>query len=276
MDRYTTLHQSRGIPYLTSAGHDWGCGAVWSFAAHFPEKCVAVAGLAVPYGVLELGLEELLKFVDRDLYPVDEYPFGQWSYMNFYEKNFEDATSWFDADIASAIRQLYSKGNPASYGKPALTANVTKNSGWFGGTAKPDPNWKSLPIERNVLDEETYNELVAAMEKTGFWGADAWYLNHARNRAYALEKWKNDGYLHMPVLFIHAKFDGVCATSNSKLAEPMRKYCTDLTECSIDAGHWVAGEKPAETSAAIARWIVESCTQYWPGFFSNGHIKSKT
>ena len=71
-------------------------------------------------------------------------------------------------------------------------------------------------------------------------------MNHKRNREYAFNKWKNDGYLHMPVLFIGARFDGVCATTDTRLAEPMRKYCTDLTECTIDAGHWVAEEKPAE------------------------------
>lgn len=79
----------------------------------------------------------------------------------------------------------------------------------------------------------------------------------------------------MPVLFVEAKFDAVCATSVSRLCEPMREYCTNLTECSIDSGHWVAQEKPAETNAAITRWLVESCKSYWPGYWSNTPVKNK-
>lgn len=226
--------------------------------------------------MLELGLEEILKYVNRELYPADQYPFGQWSYMNFYEQNFDKATSYFDADIPGVIKLLYSKGDPASFGKEAVTANVTKHGGWFGGGEKPDPSWAKIPLSNTVLEEDGFNELVTAMQKTGFWGADAWYLNHKRNRAYSLEKWKNEGDLHMPVLFIGAKYDGVCATSNSRICEPMRQHCTDLTECEIDAGHWVAEEKPVEVNAAIARWLVESCKQYWPGYWLNAHAKSKT
>lgn len=153
---------------LTYQGHDCGCLAVWTFAAHYPEKCIAVAGLCVPYGVLELGLEELLKTVDRALYPEDAYPYGQWSYMNFYEEDFERATAWFEADIRAFLRLQRGKGDPASYGKPARTANVSRDGGWFGGIAKPKPEWRQIPIEKTVLDEETFEELATAMEKTGF------------------------------------------------------------------------------------------------------------
>ena len=150
---------------------------------------------------------------------------------------------------------------------------MSKDGGWFGG--KLDPKLAERSLDYTVLDEEMYNELVEAMQRTGFFGADAWYANHARNRAYSLEKWKNDGDLHMPVLFIHAKFDATCATTLTRLCEPMRQHCTNLTEVSIDAGHWVAEEKPAETSAAIARWLVERCKDVWPGYWSNGHVHNK-
>ena len=203
-------------------GHDWGCGAVWTFAAHYPEKTVAVAGLTVPYHTIELGLNELVKFVNRDVYPEDKYPYGQWDYQQFYEESFDKAHAWFDADPAAFLRIAYSKGNPAGYGQPAFTSTVRRDGGWFGGAEKPDPNWKHIPIENTVMDEEYYSELVKAMERTGFWGADAWYSNHESNRKYSLEKWKNDGYLHMPVLFIGARFDTICETTHGRLPEPSR------------------------------------------------------
>lgn len=189
--------------------------------------------------------------------------------------SFEKATEWFESDIASFVRLAYSKGDPASYRKPAFTSTVVRDGGWVGGIPKPDPNWKNIPIGNTVLTEEYYDELVTPLEATGMWAPDAWYYNHQRNRAYTLQKWKNDGYLHMPVLFIEAQFDMICDTSVSRFSEPMRKYCTNLTECSIDAGHWVAEEKPAETNAAIARWLVESCKTHWPGYWSTPLVNNK-
>jgi hypothetical protein len=44
----------------------------------------------------------------------------------------------------------------------------------------------------------------------------------------------------MPVLFLHAANDLVCDTTGSRLAEPMREYCADLTEVVIQSGHWMA------------------------------------
>ena len=154
---------------MASTGHDWGCGAVWSFAAHYPEKCVGVVGLTVPYRTIELGLEELLKYANRNIYPVEDYPYAQFSYMKFYEESFETATAWFEADIPGFIRLGYREGDPASYGKPARTSTVTRDGGWAGGIPKPDPSWRHIPISKTILDEEMYAELVAAMEKTGFW-----------------------------------------------------------------------------------------------------------
>lgn len=259
---------------MALVGHDWGCGSVWSFAAHYPQKCVGVAALTIPYRTLDRGLEELIKYVNRDIYPADEYPFGQWSYMRFYETSFEKATEWLEADIASFLRKMYSKGDPAGYGKPAAQATVMRDGGRAGGSPKPDPNWKHIPISDTVLDEETYAELVTSMRKTGFWGADAWYINHQRNREYSLRS-EDNGYLRMPVLFIGARFDPVCDTSISRLCEPMRKHCANLTECTIDSGHWVAQEKPAETNAAISRWLIESCETSWPGYWAHPHVKNK-
>ena len=59
-------------------GHDWGAGLVWSFAAHHPEACAGVVNMCVPYRTIEFGLEALVATVNRERYPVDKYPNGQW------------------------------------------------------------------------------------------------------------------------------------------------------------------------------------------------------
>ena len=235
--------------------------------------------MAVPYRTLELGLEELLKTVNRDIYPKDEYPYGQWSYQVFYEQNFEKATSWLESDIPGILRLLYSNGNPANLGKPGRMANNVKDGGWFGGPEKmPKPPSKDqIPAGSSTidnLDDETVRELETAMECTGFFGADAYYMNHKANRAWILQNSVNRGVLEMPVLFIQAKYDTTSDTVNSQLADPMKKLCRNLTYTSIDTGHWVLTEKPEETNAAIARWLVQSLPECWPGYWSNGFVRS--
>jgi hypothetical protein len=44
----------------------------------------------------------------------------------------------------------------------------------------------------------------------------------------------------MPVLFMHGAYDYVCETIDSRLAEPMRANCANLTEVTIPSGHWMA------------------------------------
>lgn len=70
----------------------------------------------------------------------------------------------------------------------------------------------------------------------------------------------------MPTLFISAKYDTICDTVTSPLAENQRKFCKNLTEASVDAGHWVAMEKPGEVNTIITKWIEEKCKDSWPGY----------
>jgi hypothetical protein len=95
------------------------------------------------------------------------------------------------------------KAKPENANKPSPLSTIVRDGGWMGGVDKPDPKLRSIPLEMTAYhSEEAYQEFVAAMEKTGFWPGDAWYLNHARNRDYTLSKRKNDGVLDFPVLFV--------------------------------------------------------------------------
>lgn len=81
-----------------------------------------------------------------------------------------------------------------------------------------------------------------------------------------VKKSKNGGKLDFPVLFIGATYDYVLDTAtNPKQLLAMREYCSDLQEVHIDAGHWVALEKPQETNAALAKLLAENVKDYWPG-----------
>lgn len=252
-------------------GHDWGAGLVWGFAAHHPELCVAVSCLAVPYRAVEKGIESLVALSNRDIYPADQFPLAQWDYQGFHEEEPERSARLLEKDVANTVKLLYSPGDPAVYGKPAFTALMRKTGGWFGGLdSAPE-----TPFETSLLahDKGMYERLVAEFERNGFEGPNAYYLNHDVNQVYSKEV-PNDGYLHFPVLFIEAKWDTICDTALSRLGEPMREYCKNLTEVSIEAGHWVALEKPQETNAAIVRWIATKLPHYFPGYWKTPFVSS--
>jgi len=98
-------------------GHDWGASLVWSFAAHHPEKCRAVVNMCVPYRVLELGLDALVATVNREIYPKDKYPYGQWDYQHNYEVNTEKTIKALDANPDTSAKVFYMAGNPGDYGR---------------------------------------------------------------------------------------------------------------------------------------------------------------
>lgn len=238
-------------------GHDWGCATVWNLARLHPSRCTAIANLCVPYFALEHGLAGLLPLVDRTVYPVGDYPYGQWDYLKFYEENFARATAVFDADPYLSMKLLLRKGDPAAAGKPAFTSAVRRNGGWFGPlNAAPD-----LPRDDDVVSEDDLQVYAQALRRNGFFGPDAYYMNHTANAALVAGAPER---LSLPVLFLHARYDYVCETLQSQLAEPMRARCSNLSERIIDTGHWMAQEQPRAVNAALAQWLAACVETHWP------------
>jgi pimeloyl-ACP methyl ester carboxylesterase len=239
-------------------GHDWGSPVVWSIAQHHPERCHGVANLCVPYQPEGFAVETTLPLADRNVYPVDRFPAAQWDYQLFYRENFATARAGFESNVGATVRALFRSGNPSGKGKPAPTAFTRANGGWFRqGNTAPD-----VLRDAAVMSEEDERRYVAALERNGFFGPDSWYMNAKANLAYAARA-KEGWRLTMPVLFLHAAHDYVCETIDSRLAEPMRASCENLTEATILSGHWMAQEKPIEVNAALAKWLGQQFPALW-------------
>ncbi|OOQ89668.1 putative epoxide hydrolase [Penicillium brasilianum] len=242
-------------------GHDWGAGVVSSVATQYPQCVKALVNLCVPFHTIERGWQGFLPLVAREIYPTDEFELGQWGYMRRYEEAFEETVEWIAKDIAGFCKAGLQPTTPPS------SRQFTPM--WMSGHPHPPSvDMTGAP----ALPAEIFDSFLRDMQQTGFWAGSAYYLHHSRNAEYN----GKDVTLNQPALFIHATWDLVCDTKTSRLIEPMRNACENLTEVTVDAGHFVQYEKPEEVQAAIFRFIVEELPNEWPGFWTAGYTKRKS
>jgi len=252
------LLDALGCDKAVWVGHDWGSPVVWSLASHHPDRCFGVANLCVPYLPAGFAPANVIPLVDRSVYPADEFPAGQWDYQLFYEEHFDLARLACETNVRNTVKALFRKGSAAAKGKPSRTALVRRDNGWFGGAGvAPD-----VSADPDVVTDTDLESYVASLERNGFFGPDSWYMNHAANTAYAATA-PDSGRLSLPVLFLHGAYDYTCETIDSRLAEPMRAACADLTEVVVQSGHWMAQENPVAVNAALVRWLVTKLLAIW-------------
>ena len=244
------LHDHLGARPAIWVGHDLGSPVVGALAAHHATRSRGVVLVSVPYSPDAFALPSLLPLIDRNLYPADQYPDGQWDYYRFYLTHFEQTVTDFNADIAATLAAIYRHGNPESVDKVYPTALVTRTEGWFGSAHRAP----SVVPDRTLWPAADFDALVEAFRVTGFRPGNSWYQNDTANIAYAHTA-PDDGRLHQPVLFINGEFDGLCDINRSRLGEPMRHTCQDLSVASLPSGHWLPLERKTESVQAIRSWL---------------------
>jgi pimeloyl-ACP methyl ester carboxylesterase len=250
VDDMVALHDHLGARPAIWVGHDLGSPVVGALAAHHAARVRGVALVSVPYAPEGFALPSLLPLIDRELYPADRYPDGPWDYYRFYMTHFEQTVSDFDTDIPATLAAIYRSGAPASVGKLYRSALVTLNGGWFG-SARHAPE---TPPDPALWPTADFDALIEAFRAHGFRAANAWYLNDATNIAYA-QAAPDGGVLRQPVLFINGDWDGLCDINRSRLGEPMRHACHDLSETNLQSGHWLPLERKIELVQAIRSWL---------------------
>jgi len=250
VDDMAELHDHLGASPAIWVGHDLGSPVVGALAAHHAKRSRGVVFISVPYAPDAFALPSLLPLIDRNLYPADKYPDGQWDYYRFYLKHFDQTVTDFNANIAASLAAVYQSGRPESAGKIARTALVTSNGGWFG-SAHHAP--AVLP-DHALWPSADFDALVEAFHVTGFQPGNSWYLNDSANIAYA-QAAPDGGRLRQPVLFINGDFDGLCDINHNRYGEPMRSACQDLSVTSLPSGHWLPLERKAEVIQAIRSWL---------------------
>ncbi len=250
VDDMVELHDHLGAQPAVWIGHDWGSPVAGALAAHHRSRSRAVVLISVPYFPESFALPTLIPLIDRRLYPAEQYPDGQWDYYRFYLTHFDQTVNDMDADIPATLASLFRRGNPASAGKVSSSALLTQNGGRYGSTHRapataPDPT---------LWPAEDFDALVEAFRTAGFRPANAWYLNGSANIAYARAA-PDSGQLRQPVLFLNSDWDAICDINRSRLGEPMRISCKDLSVTNMPAGHWLPLESKTELVQEIRLWL---------------------
>jgi pimeloyl-ACP methyl ester carboxylesterase len=250
VDDMAELHDHLGAGPAIWVGHDWGSPVAGALAAHHPERSRGVVLISVPYFPAGFALPALRTLIDRELYPADRFPEGQWDYFRFYQTHFEQTVSDFDADIPATLASIYRPGNPGAAGQVSPTASVTSKGGRYGAAHRapatsPDPT---------LWPPADFDALVEAFCAHGFRPANAWYLNDIANTAYANAA-PEGGALHQPVLFINGDWDPICDIARNRLGDPMRVACKDFSVTNLPAGHWLPLECKTAVFEAICSWI---------------------
>ena len=244
------LHDHLGGRPAIWVGHDWGSVIVGSLVGHEPQRSRGAVLVSVPYFPDTNALPTLVPLVDRTIYPVDEYPDGQWDYYRYYTKHFEAAVADLDADKASSLASIYRRGDPAVMGKPTPNAMVTRKGGRFGAAHRAPPT-KPDPALWPAAD---FRELVTTFDAHGFRAPCAWYLNDDANIAFA-RRAPDGGRISQPILFVNGDLDAINTIHGNRSGDPMRAACADLTVTGLSGAHWLPLERKDELVQAIRRWL---------------------
>ena len=219
-------------------GHDWGAPISWTTALLHPGRVSAVALLSVPYVPLGgMSFIDMMQAAYRDRF--------------FYQLYFQRegiAEAELEADTRGALRRIYFAWSGAA---PAgqWSQRKSPDARLLDGLADPQtfPSWMS---ERDL---EVYVEAFAA---GGFRGP----LN--RYRAQGLDYAESQQLIGKPLLqpscFIGGDLDMARALipGMDLYADP-GAGCADFRGSTIlpGIGHWVQQEAPAETNAALERFL---------------------
>lgn len=221
-DDLTALLEHFGYDDAIFVGHDWGANVVWSLAQLHPSRVSKIINLALPYQARTpvpwiAFLEDL---------------FGSDNYFVHFNRHPGVADTVLDQNTSRFLRNLYRKNIPPTPPAPGMMMiNLAQ-----ADTPSGDP----------ILSNDALAVYVAAFEESGFTSSINWYRNMDRNWQILADA---DPIIHQPALMIYGKQDMIPESEN------LKDFVPNVDVISLECGHWIQQEMPAETTQAILGWL---------------------
>lgn len=211
-----------GYEEATFVGHDWGASVVWGLTLLHPDRVNGVVALSLPYQ--ERGERPWVEMMEAFL--------GTDYYFVHFNRQPGVADAVLDQNTFQFLRNLYRRNEPAT---EPQAGNVMINI----ATA-------ATPVGEPVMSDRDLAVYVSAFETSGFTSSINWYRNLDRNWHLLADA---DPIIHQPALMIYGDRDPIPKSAN------LAAFVPNVQEMSLDCGHWVQEERPAETTEALLNWL---------------------
>lgn len=250
VDDYDVIHTSADLVGILDAlgeetailvGHDWGAIVAWQAVLLHPTRFTALINMSVPYRgrPAQSPMERMRQSAGENFH-----------YIVYHNEPGGVAEAEYDANPRGLISHVY-LGIAANSETlpPKVTDPLRSAGGWIDRLGAPIrlPDW---------LTENDLNYIVSQFEKAGFRGGVNYYRNFHRN--WEITEHLTDAKISIPTLFIAGEEDFVIGgSSKEQLIASMGRVVEDLRDVVLipDTGHWVQQEAPAETTAAMLKFL---------------------
>lgn len=203
-------------------GHDWGANVVWRLTLLYPERVNRVINLALPYQ--ERGEKPWIESMAE--------VFGGDFYFVHFNRQPGVADAILDKNTSQFLRNLFRKNVPPALPEPGmLMINLAR---------------AEKPLGEPLMSERELAVFVSAFETSGFTGGINWYRNLDRNWHLLADV---NPIIQQPTLMIYGERDMI------PKFEKLPAFVPNVEVISLDAGHCIQQEKPAETNQAILKWL---------------------
>ena len=230
-----------GYDKAAFVGHDWGAMVVWELGRLHPDRVSSLYNMSVPYSAAPAPPTDIFKVIFE----------GKFFYMLYFQE-VGVAEAEFEADPRHFLRtMLYSAGGEGMANGTAGLADLPAEGTKFMDIMTEAPD--TLPGWVTEADVDVYAD---AFIKSGFFGPVSFYRNMDANwhRSQGIAA----SVYAFPTGFVTGSLDPVLAMMPGAL-EGMVEALPDFRGSTIidGAGHWVQQEKPAETNAALLKFLTE-------------------
>jgi pimeloyl-ACP methyl ester carboxylesterase len=230
-----------GYDQATFVGHDWGAMVVWEMGRLHPERVSSLFNMSVPYSNAPAPPTEIFKVIFE----------GKFFYMLYFQP-VGPAEAEFEADPRHFLRtMLYSAGGEGMANANALMVDAPAEGTRFMDILAEAP--AQLPAWLTEHDVDVYAE---AFKQSGFFGPVSFYRNMDAN-------WERSHDIPVsvytfPTGFITGSLDPVNSMMPGAIEEMAQAMPDFRGGTTVEgAGHWVQQENPAETNAALLKFLAD-------------------